>query len=223
MISFRIYTPATATALSSFLESGMERQGIPAEFPWQWSFFSVLEQLLVEEGGMGSIEAVRAVGKGAGPGYEKGTIEGGKGTPYEGLSYKLSLRFPLEYPFKPPRVKFETSCFHPNVDQYGNICLDILQDMWSSANDCRTVLLSIQSLLGEPNNESPLNSYAATLWSNQEGRDLPAFHSCGETLPRALAARGCFVHRAASLLNCYMYVGNMLLPSQNPGPVSIDG
>ncbi|KAL0919575.1 hypothetical protein M5K25_011677 [Dendrobium thyrsiflorum] len=97
-----------------------------------------------------------------------GTIDGGKGTPYEGLSYKLSLRFPLEYPFKPPKVKFETSCFHPNVDQFGNICLDILQDMWSSAYDCRTVLLSIQSLLGEPNNDSPLNSYAATLWSNQE-------------------------------------------------------
>ncbi|CAI0411743.1 unnamed protein product [Linum tenue] len=56
-----------------------------------------------------------------------GTIEGGKGTAYEGLSYKLSLRFPLEYPFKPPQVKFETICFHPNVDQFGNICLDILQ------------------------------------------------------------------------------------------------
>ena len=56
-----------------------------------------------------------------------GTIEGGKGTMYEGLSYKLSLRFPLDYPFKPPQVKFETMCFHPNVDQYGNICLDILQ------------------------------------------------------------------------------------------------
>ncbi|CAI0442810.1 unnamed protein product [Linum tenue] len=56
-----------------------------------------------------------------------GTIEGGKGTAYEGLSYKLSLRFPLEYPFKPPQVKFETMCFHPNVDQFGNICLDILQ------------------------------------------------------------------------------------------------
>ncbi|KAJ0983911.1 hypothetical protein J5N97_002267 [Dioscorea zingiberensis] len=97
-----------------------------------------------------------------------GTIEGGKGTLYEGLSYKLSLRFPLDYPFKPPQVKFETPCFHPNVDQYGNICLDILQDMWSSAYDCRTVLLSIQSLLGEPNIESPLNTYAATLWSNQE-------------------------------------------------------
>ncbi|KAK2987773.1 hypothetical protein RJ640_016368 [Escallonia rubra] len=97
-----------------------------------------------------------------------GTIEGGKGTMYDGLSYKLSLRFPLDYPFKPPQVKFETSCFHPNVDQYGNICLDILQDKWSSAYDCRTILLSIQSLLGEPNIESPLNSSAAALWINQE-------------------------------------------------------
>jgi ubiquitin-protein ligase len=56
-----------------------------------------------------------------------GTIEGGKGTLYEGLSYKLSLRFPNDYPFKPPQVKFETTCFHPNVDQFGNICLDIFQ------------------------------------------------------------------------------------------------
>lgn len=56
-----------------------------------------------------------------------GTINGGKGTMYEGLSYKLSLHFPLDYPFKPPQVKFETMCFHPNIDQFGNICLDILQ------------------------------------------------------------------------------------------------
>ncbi|KAH1064664.1 hypothetical protein J1N35_029651 [Gossypium stocksii] len=97
-----------------------------------------------------------------------GTIEGGKGTMYEGLSYKLSLHFTSEYPFKPPQVKFETMCFHPNVDQFGNICLDILQDKWSSAYDCRTILLSIQSLLGEPNPESPLNTYAAALWNNKE-------------------------------------------------------
>eukprot|EP00250_Pteridium_aquilinum_P008957 c18339_g1_i1 orf=322-879(-) len=97
-----------------------------------------------------------------------GTIKGSAGTVYDGLSYKLSLRFPPEYPFKSPTVKFDTPCFHPNVDQYGNICLDILQDKWSSAYDVRTILLSIQSLLGEPNNDSPLNSYAAALWVNQE-------------------------------------------------------
>ncbi|KAF9665627.1 hypothetical protein SADUNF_Sadunf16G0142700 [Salix dunnii] len=98
----------------------------------------------------------------------KGTISGSKDTVFEGTEYKLSLSFPNDYPFKSPRVKFETSCFHPNVDIYGNICLDILQDKWSSAYDARTILLSIQSLLGEPNISSPLNTQAAQLWSNQE-------------------------------------------------------
>ena len=71
-----------------------------------------------------------------------------------------------DYPFKAPLVKFETGCFHPNVDQYGNICLDILKDKWSAAYSVRTVLLSIQSLLGEPNNDSPLNAYAAKVNSS---------------------------------------------------------
>ena len=87
---------------------------------------------------------------------------------YEGLTYKLSLAFPNDYPFKAPAVKFETPCFHPNVDQFGNICLDILKEKWSSVYDVRAVLLSIQSLLGEPNNASPLNAQAAQMWDNQE-------------------------------------------------------
>ncbi|KAF7833680.1 ubiquitin-conjugating enzyme E2 20-like [Senna tora] len=57
----------------------------------------------------------------------KGTITGSKDTVFEGTEYKLSLSFPNDYPFKPPKVKFETTCFHPNVDLHGNICLDILQ------------------------------------------------------------------------------------------------
>ncbi|XP_075521292.1 ubiquitin-conjugating enzyme E2 20-like [Primulina tabacum] len=97
----------------------------------------------------------------------KGTITGSKDTVFEGTEYKLSLSFPADYPFKPPKVKFETSCFHPNVDLHGNICLDILQDKWSSAYDVRTILISIQSLLGEPNTSSPLNTAAASLWENQ--------------------------------------------------------
>ncbi|KAI8809364.1 ubiquitin-conjugating enzyme E2 C [Cladochytrium replicatum] len=97
-----------------------------------------------------------------------GTIEGPNGTPFEGLKYKLSLKFPSNYPYSAPTIKFETGCFHPNVDQEGNICLDILKDKWSAGYSVQTVLISLQSLLGEPNNDSPLNTEAAELWGNQK-------------------------------------------------------
>ncbi|KAL5022500.1 hypothetical protein ScPMuIL_001655 [Solemya velum] len=95
------------------------------------------------------------------------TLDGPKGTVYDNLRYKLSLEFPSGYPYQPPTVKFDTPCFHPNVDKHGNICLDILKEKWSALYDVRTILLSIQSLLAEPNNDSPLNTQAADLWSNQ--------------------------------------------------------
>ncbi|XP_007451706.1 PREDICTED: ubiquitin-conjugating enzyme E2 C isoform X2 [Lipotes vexillifer] len=85
---------------------------------------------------------------------------------YEDLRYKLSLEFPSGYPYNAPTVKFLTPCYHPNVDTQGNICLDILKDKWSALYDVRTILLSIQSLLGEPNIDSPLNTHAAELWKN---------------------------------------------------------
>jgi len=101
------------------------------------------------------------------------SITGSKDTVYEDLSYKLSIKFPSGsggacYPYAPPVVKFETPCFHPNVDQHGNICLDILKDKWSACYNIRTILLSIQSMLADPNNDSPLNGFAAALWDNQE-------------------------------------------------------
>ncbi len=67
---------------------------------------------------------------------------------YDGLRYRLSLEFPAGYPYQAPRVKFVTPCFHPNVDEQGFICLDILKDKWSALYDVRSILLSIQSLLG---------------------------------------------------------------------------
>ncbi|XP_075408786.1 ubiquitin-conjugating enzyme E2 C-like isoform X2 [Tenrec ecaudatus] len=88
------------------------------------------------------------------------------GTVCEDLRYKLSLEFPSGYPYNAPTVKFLTPCYHPNVDTQGNICLDSLKDKWSALYDVRTILLSIQSLLGEPNIDSPLNTHAAELWKN---------------------------------------------------------
>ena len=96
-----------------------------------------------------------------------GTLKGGDGTPFEGLSYKLDLRFPPDYPFSPPQITFVTPCFHPNVDERGNICLDILKDKWSASLSVSAVLQSLRSLLGDPNNDSPLNGQAAAMWSDQ--------------------------------------------------------
>lgn len=97
-----------------------------------------------------------------------GTISGPKDTVYENQKYKLTLQFPNSYPYTAPIVKFITSCFHPNIDTGGNICLDILKDKWSALYDVRTILLSIQALLAEPNIDSPLNSFAAELWKRPE-------------------------------------------------------
>mmetsp|Transcript_41622 Transcript_41622/g.107683 ORF Transcript_41622/g.107683 Transcript_41622/m.107683 type:complete len:167 (-) Transcript_41622:306-806(-) len=77
----------------------------------------------------------------------RATIEGPSSTPYSGMQLKLNLEFPSNYPFSPPTVTFITPLFHPNVDDKGNICLDILQDKWSAIYNVKTVLLSIRSLL----------------------------------------------------------------------------
>jgi ubiquitin-conjugating enzyme E2 C len=94
------------------------------------------------------------------------TIQGPKETVYDGLNYRLIFEFPLSYPYTAPSVRFDTTIFHPNVDLSGVICLDILKDKWSAIYNVTTVLLSLQSLLGEPNNDSPLNNEAAGLWSD---------------------------------------------------------
>uniref|UniRef100_A0A8C0WWS4 Ubiquitin-conjugating enzyme E2 C n=1 Tax=Castor canadensis TaxID=51338 RepID=A0A8C0WWS4_CASCN len=99
-----------------------------------------------------------------------GTIHGAADPVYEKPRYKLSLEFPGGSPYNAPTVKFLTPCYHPCVDTQGNICLDILNDKWSALYDVRTILLSIQSLLGESSINGPLNTHAAELWKNPTAR-----------------------------------------------------
>lgn len=96
-----------------------------------------------------------------------GKIDGPPRSVYHGYSYTLSIKFSEDYPYVPPAIKFVTPCYHPNVDTVGNICLDILNDKWSAAYTTSTVLMSIQSLLAQPNNSDPLNADAARMWSDQ--------------------------------------------------------
>ena len=64
-----------------------------------------------------------------------GTIAGPDDTPYAGLTFKLALEFPSNYPMSPPHVHFTTPMFHPNVDMAGRICLDILK-VWRCVCVC---------------------------------------------------------------------------------------
>ena len=79
------------------------------------------------------------------------TIMGPDDSPYAGGVFFLNIHFPTDYPFKPPKVQFTTKIFHPNINSNGGICLDILKDQWSPALTISKVLLSICSLLTDPN------------------------------------------------------------------------
>jgi ubiquitin-conjugating enzyme E2 D/E len=86
----------------------------------------------------------------------KATIMGPEDSPYAGGLFFLNIHFPTDYPFKPPKVQFTTKIFHPNINANGGICLDILKDQWSPALTISKVLLSICSLLTDPNPDDPL-------------------------------------------------------------------
>lgn len=96
----------------------------------------------------------------------EGVIFGPDDSPYSGGVYKLKILFPSEYPFKCPNVTFLTKIYHPNISESGIICLDILKTSWSPALTVTKVLLSICSLLTDPNPKDPLVPAIADLYTN---------------------------------------------------------
>ncbi|EGD72467.1 ubiquitin-conjugating enzyme [Salpingoeca rosetta] len=91
-------------------------------------------------------------------------------TPYAGGYFKARLDFPDTYPFNPPNMRFTSRIWHPNVFPNGNICISILhspgtdhlsgerpEERWNPTQTVRTILLSVISILNEPNTSSPAN------------------------------------------------------------------
>lgn len=114
------------------------------------------------------VPGIRAVPHEENARYFDVVVEGPKESPFEEGSFKLELFLPEEYPMSPPKVRFTTKIYHPNIDKLGRICLDILKDKWSPALQIRTVLLSIQALLSAPNPDDPLANDVAELWKTNE-------------------------------------------------------
>ena len=93
----------------------------------------------------------------------RATIFGPEDTPYHNGVFELDIKFTSEYPFKSPNVYFITPIFHCNINANGTICLDILKTNWSPALSISKLLLSITSLLSEPNPNDPLDHDIASL------------------------------------------------------------
>ncbi len=103
------------------------------------------------------------------------TIMGPTGSPYEGGIFYLKIDFPRDYPFKPPKIMFLTKIYHCNINSSGGICLDILKEQWSPALTISKVLLSICSLMDDPNPDDPLvPEIADLLVSNKVEHDTRA-------------------------------------------------
>ncbi|KAL5523015.1 UBC4_1 [Sanghuangporus sanghuang] len=115
------------------------------------------------------------VGFSAGPVGEdlfkwRATIMGPQDSPYKDGVFFLNIHFPTDYPFKPPKVNFVTKIFHPNINSDGSICLDILRDQWSPALTVTKVLLSISSLLTDPNPDDPLVPEIANMYKTDRAK-----------------------------------------------------
>jgi ubiquitin-conjugating enzyme E2 D/E len=94
----------------------------------------------------------------------RATIMGPADSPYQGGIFNLKISLPADYPFKAPHISFTTKIYHCNVNSNGSICLDILKDNWSPALTISKALLSICSLMDDPNPNDPLMADIANLF-----------------------------------------------------------
>lgn len=107
-------------------------------------------------------------------------IMGPDRTPYEGGFFKAKLSFPVEYPSMPPTMTFVSEMWHPNVYEDGKVCISILHppgedamnsqesalERWRPVLGVEQILVSVISMLSDPNDESPANVDAAVQWRN---------------------------------------------------------
>ncbi|KAI0079170.1 hypothetical protein K474DRAFT_1705843 [Panus rudis PR-1116 ss-1] len=107
----------------------------------------------------------------------KATIPGPEGSVYEGGVFDVDITLAADYPFSAPRMTFATRIYHMNISERGGICIDILKHNWSPALSLYKVILSLSSLLTDPNPRDPLVPSIATEYvRNRAQHDRTARH-----------------------------------------------
>ena len=108
-------------------------------------------------------------------------IFGPEGTPFEGGIFKLTIQFNKDHPFQPPEVKFVSKMFHPNISENsGKVFVDILKSTWTPALNASALLVSIQSLLNDPNPDVAINKMAGHLFRTNQAEYLKRVRQCVE-------------------------------------------
>lgn len=113
-------------------------------------------------------------------------IFGPPDTLYQGGYFKAHMKFPGDYPYSPPTIRFLTKVWHPNVYENGDLCISILHppvddpqsgelpcERWNPTQNVRTILLSVISLLNEPNTFSPANVDASVMYRRWRDSQVP--------------------------------------------------
>jgi len=118
------------------------------------------------------------------------SIFGPNDTPYEGGIFRAEMNFPKDYPNKPPELKFKSNVFHPNVYPNGKVCISILHqgtdvygyesvsERWKPVHGVASVIMSVISMLSDPNDESPANIEAAKMWREDITKFKKKVHKC---------------------------------------------
>jgi len=119
------------------------------------------------------------------------TIFGPPNTPYESGLFKAEMIFPLDYPNMPPKMSFISDLWHPNIYPDGRVCISILHppgedafgyestsERWRPIHTAESILLSVISMLADPNSDSPANIDAAKQFREEKAEFMKRVKRC---------------------------------------------